>query len=215
MSHRLLWYPDKSRFISPGLELIDRSFVPDDKWHIRRISPLQSFSETKSMNAGKSDDENRMAACVYAAGATEMNVCRSPKWFPGASQEQNDSSLYYTQQTDRYNMMSIDQPFDHRSARHLCRGGSTNVSQRSEICMHVWIVADKYLQFISICTVASKGLALGWFIARHDNLEFKSLLRNGPRLISLCLTCPPDTSFVTDSIKLPSRYQLNLGLGLP
>lgn len=121
----------------------------------------------------------------------------------------------YTQQTDRYNMMSIDQPFDHRSARHLCRGGSTNVSQRSEICMHVWIVADKYLQFISICTVASKGLALGWFIARHDNLEFKSLLRNGPRLISLCLTCPPDTSFVTDSIKLPSRYQLNLGLGLP
>lgn len=46
------------------------------------------------MNAGKSDDENGMAACVYAAGATEMNVCRSPKWFPGASQEQNDSSLY-------------------------------------------------------------------------------------------------------------------------
>lgn len=71
------------------------------------------------------------------------------------------------------------------------------------------------LQFISNWTEDSIAVALGWFIALHVNLEFKSCLLKRSTTISLRKYRPLGTMNVSLWIWYPSRYQVNFGCGFP
>lgn len=68
---------------------------------------------------------------------------------------------------------------------------------------------------MSIWTVVSNGLALGWLIALHVNRIFKSWRPSGPIVISLLTLLAPFVSYVSLIIGMLSLYQCITGVGLP
>lgn len=84
-------------------------------------------------------------------------------------------------------------------------------------CMFVCVkkIGGLYLQFMSIWTVVSNGLARGWLIALHVNRMLRSWRPSGPNVISLFTLRPPFVSYVSLIIGILSLYQWMTGIGLP
>lgn len=78
-----------------------------------------------------------------------------------------------------------------------------------------WEIGGLYLQFMSIWTVVSNGLARGWLIALHVNRMLRSWRPSGPNVISLFTLRPPFVSYVSLIIGILSLYQWMTGIGLP